>query len=47
MQDRLVIELPEKPNIKPKEYVKIPLTPEPEDVQPYCSGLEGVNRLKA
>ena len=33
MRDRLIIELPEKPNIRPKEYVKIPTTPEPEDIQ--------------
>ena len=47
VQDRLIIKLPEKPNIRPEEYVKIPTTPEPEDVQPYRSGLEGVNRPKA
>ena len=47
VQDRLIIELPEKPNIKPKEYVKVPLTPEPEDIQPYYSGSKGVNRPKA
>ena len=33
VRDRLVIELPEKPNIRPKEYVEVPTTPEPEDVQ--------------
>ena len=47
VRDRLVIELPEKLNIRPEEYVEVPTTPEPEDVQPYCSGLEGVNRPKA
>ena len=47
VRDRLVIELPEKPNIRPKEYVKVPTTPEPEDVQPYRSGSEGANRPKA
>ena len=33
VRNRLVIKLPEKPNIKPKEYVKIPTTPEPKDIQ--------------
>ena len=33
VQDRLIIKLPKKPNIKPKEYIKVPTTPEPEDVQ--------------
>ena len=33
MRDRLIIKLPEKPNIRPEEYVKVPTTPEPEDVQ--------------
>ena len=47
VQDRLVIKLPEKPNIRPKEYVKVPITPEPEDIQPYRSVSEGANRLKA
>ena len=47
MQDRLIIELLEKLNIKPKEYVKVLTTPEPKDIQPYRSGLEGVNRPKA
>ena len=47
VRDRLVIELPKKPNIRPKEYIKVLITPEPEDVQPYRSGLKGVNRLKA
>ena len=47
VQDRLVIKLPEKPNIKPEEYVEVPSTPEPEDVQPYRSGSEGANRPKA
>ena len=47
VRDRLVIELLKKLNIKPKEYVKVLITPEPKDVQPYRSGLKGVNRLKA
>ena len=47
VRDRLIIELPEKPNIRPKEYVEILTTPEPKDVQPYRSGLEGANRPKA
>ena len=47
MRDRLIIELPEKPNIRPKEYIKVPITPELEDIQPYRSGLEEVNRPKA
>ena len=47
VRDRLIIKLPEKPNIRPKEYVKVSITPEPEDVQPYRSGLERVNRPKA
>ena len=33
VQDRLVIELPEKLNIKPKEYDEIPTTPKLEDNQ--------------
>ena len=33
VRNRLVIKLPKKPNIRPKEYVKVPITPEPEDVQ--------------
>ena len=47
MRDRLVIELPEKPNIRPKEYIKVPTTPEPEDIQPYRSGSKGAKRPKA
>ena len=47
MQDSLVIELPEKPNIRPEEYHEVLITPEPKDVQPYCSGLKGVNKPKA
>ena len=47
VRDRLIIELPEKPNIRPEEYVKVPITPEPKDVQPYRSVLKGVNRPKA
>ena len=47
MQDRLIIELLEKLNIRPEEYVEVPTAPEPEDIQPYRSGLEGANRLKA
>ena len=33
VRDCLVIKLPKKPNIKPKEYIKVPITPEPEDIQ--------------
>ena len=47
VRDRLVIELPEKPNIKPKEYAEVLITPELKDIQPYCSGLERENRPKA
>ena len=47
VRDRLIIKLPKKPNIRPKEYIKVPITPEIEDIQPYRSGLEGVNRPKA
>ena len=47
VRDRLIIELPEKPNIRPEEYVKVPTTPKLKDVQPYRSGLKGVNRPKA
>ena len=32
VRDRLIIELLEKPNIKPKEYVEILITPKPKDV---------------
>ena len=32
VRDRLVIELPEKLNIRPEEYVEVLTTPEPEDV---------------
>ena len=32
VRDRLIIELLEKLNIKPKEYVKVFITPEPEDI---------------
>ena len=32
VRDRLVIKLPEKPNIRPKEYIKVLITPEPEDI---------------
>ena len=31
--DRLIIKLPEKPNIRPEEYVEVLITPEPKDVQ--------------
>ena len=47
VRDHLVIELPEKLNIRPEEYIEVLITPEPEDVQPYYSSLEGVNRPKA
>ena len=46
VQDRLVIELPGKPNIRPKEYTEVPITPDTENIQPYCSGSEGANRPK-
>ena len=45
--DRLIIELPEKPNIKPKEYIEVSITPEPNDVQPYHPGIKGADRPKA
>ena len=32
VRDRLIIELLEKLNIKPKEYVKVPITSEPKDI---------------
>ena len=32
VRDRLVIELPKKPNIRSEEYVEVPIIPEPEDV---------------
>ena len=47
VRDRLVIELPEKPNIRPKEYIKVPTTPEPKDIQPYRSILKRANKPKA
>ena len=47
VRDRLVIELPKKPNIRPKEYIKVLITPELKDVQPYRFSSEGVNRPKA
>ena len=47
VQDRLIIKLPKKFKIKPKKYIKVPTTPEPEDIQPYRSGLKRVNRPKA
>ena len=47
VRDRLIIKLLKKPNIKPKEYIKVLITPKPKNIQPYCSGLERVNRLKA
>ena len=47
MRDRLIIELSKKLNIRPEEYVQVPTTPEPKDIQPYRSGLKGVNRPKA
>ena len=33
MRNRLIIKLPKKPNIKPKEYTKILTTPESKDIQ--------------
>ena len=47
VRDRLIIKLPEKFNIRPKEYIKIPTTPKPKNIQPYYSGLKGANRPKA
>ena len=47
VRDRLIIELPKKPNIKPKEYVKVPTTPEPNGVQPYHPGTKGADKSKA
>ena len=47
MRNRLIIELPKKPNIKPKEYIKVPITPKPKDIQPYRSGSKGENKPKA
>ena len=47
VRDRLIIKLPKKLNIKPKKYVKVPITPEPENIQPYRSGLKKTNRPKA
>ena len=32
VRNRLIIELLKKPNIKPKEYIKILLTPKPKDI---------------
>ena len=32
MQNRLIIKLLKKPNIKPKEYIKVPITLKPEDI---------------
>ena len=34
VQNRLIIKLPEKPNIKPKEYIKVPII----DRRSLCSG---------
>ena len=47
VRDYLVIELPEKPNIKPKEYAEIPITPELENIPPYCLKEKGADRPKA
>ena len=33
VRDRLIIKLPKKPNIRPKEYIKVLTTPEPKDIQ--------------
>ena len=33
VRDCLIIKLPEKPNIRPKEYTKVPTTPELKDIQ--------------
>ena len=32
VRDRLIIELLEKFNIKPKEYIKVPIILEPKDI---------------
>ena len=32
VRDRLIIKLPKKPNIRPKEYVEVPITPELKDI---------------
>ena len=32
VQNRLIIKLPEKPNIRPKEYIKVPITRESENI---------------
>ena len=32
VRDRLIIKLAEKPNIRPKEYAEVFITPEPKDV---------------
>ena len=32
VRNRLIIKLPEKLNIRPKEYIKVPITPEPKDI---------------
>ena len=32
VRDRLIIKLPEKPNIRPKEYIKVPIIPELKDI---------------
>ena len=47
VRNRLIIELSKKPNIRPKKYIKVPITPKPKDIQPYRSGLKGANRPKA
>ena len=47
VQDRLIIELPQQLNIRPEEYIKVPTTPKPKDIQPYRSSSKGANRPKA
>ena len=32
VRDRLIIKLPEKLNIKPKEYIKVLIIPKPKDI---------------
>ena len=47
VRNRLIIKLLEQLNIKPKEYIKVLITPEPKDIQPYRSSSERVNKPKA
>ena len=47
VQNRLIIKLPEKLNIKPKEYNEIPITPELKNIQPYRPRIKGADKPKA